>query len=114
MEEELPDVHDGGRVREVVEKSGLGVEAFQKEMDWNPTKRYRMFQRASWTSLDLMLASRVLNYDFFKVYRDWTRDTLRTATIMVPVTVSLPLDLEMADLGNLDLIFRPASNSPDQ
>jgi hypothetical protein len=108
MEEELPIVHDGDRVREIVEKSTLSFEEFEQNMGWNTTKRYRMFRLVSWNSQQLMQASKVLNHDFFNVYRVWTRNAMKTTTILVPVTVSLPLDFEVVDFGNLEQVFRPA------
>lgn len=114
MEEEMPDVHDGDRVRTVVEKSSLGFEEFEQKMGWNTTKRYRMFKRKSWNSSVLLRASLAVNHDFFDIYRIWTRNAMRTTTILVPVTIPLPVDIEMAAWGSLEQVFRPASDPPEQ
>ena len=114
MEDVLPDVHDGDRVRMVVTKSSLSYAEFEQKMGWNPTKRYRMFQKKYWNSLDLMMASLRLNYDFFGIYRVWTQNAMKTTTILVPVTVTLPADFVLDDWGSLVEIFRPASDSSEQ
>jgi hypothetical protein len=114
MDDAVPKVHDGNRVRKFVEKSGITFEDFESKIGWNSGKRYRMFKLDSWKASDLSHAGKVLEFDFLSVYRVFQESQQRkTTTILVPVTVVIPHDLEVRNLDDLESMFRVSGEPPD-
>ena len=62
-------VHIGKKIQEKFRASGMSGAEFARQLNYERTNIYRIFERESIDTILLMQISEILNFDFFIYYR---------------------------------------------
>lgn len=61
----MADFHVGHIIKQVLDEQGRKTEWFAKQMHYNRTNAYKIFEKQHLNSETIARASKVLNHDFF-------------------------------------------------
>lgn len=64
----MEEIHIGQKIREVFETKGISVTEFARRVNKSRENMYSIFSRKSIDTALLLSISRVLEFDFFKLY----------------------------------------------